>query len=107
MENEEFSEDQFIIYLTIEGSNKEEVPLWVTDQSKTISDQIDKIIQVLKLPKMDGGGNPITYQLGRVISGGEPIILRPEDEDGLKQCLMDYNIQSGDHLHLYALPIAG
>ena len=107
MENEEFSKDQFIIYLTIEGSNKEEVPVEVMDQNKTIRDQIDTIIQVFKLPKMDGGGNPITYQLGHVISGGEPIILRPEDEDGREQCLMDYNSQPEDHLHLYAVPIAG
>ena len=58
MENEEF-----VITLTIEGTQYEEVEVEVTDPMKTIREQINSIVEVFHLPKMDNGGNPITYLL--------------------------------------------
>jgi len=108
MENEEFYEDEFIINLTIDGTSYEEVEVKVTDPNKTIRDQINSIVQVFELPKMDNGGNPIQYLLGQILEEGEePEILEFEDEDGREQCLMDYNVQPGDYLHLISVPIAG
>ena len=108
MANEEFYEDEFIINLTIDGTSYEEVEVKVTDPNKTIRDQINSIVQVFELPKMDNGGNPIQYLLGQILEEGvEPNILEFEDEDGREQCLEDYNIQPGDYLHLISVPIAG
>lgn len=109
MANEDFYDDEeFIINLTIDGTSYEEVEVKVTDPNKTIRDQISSIVQVFDLPKMDNGGNPIQYLLGQMLEdSGEPEILDFEDEDGREQCLMDYNVQSGDHLHLISVPIAG
>ena len=109
MANEEFYEDdEFIINLTIDGTEYEEVEVKVTDPNKTIRDQINSIVQGSELPKMDNGGNPTQYLLGQILEDGEePEILDFEDEDGREQCLMDYNIQPGDHLHLISVPIAG
>jgi len=109
MANEEFYEDdEFIINLTIDGTSYEEVEVKVTDPNKTIRDQINSIVQVFDLPKMDNGGNPIQYLLGQMMEdSNEPEILEFEDEDGREQCLIDYNIQPGDYLHLISVPIAG
>ena len=63
---------------------------------------------VFELPKLDNGGTPIQYLLGRLMDDDEePTILDFEDEDGREQALIDYNIQPGDHLHLIKIPIAG
>lgn len=109
MANEKFNKDvEFIIYLTIDGTSYEEVEVKVADPNKTIRNQINSFVQMFKLPKLDNGGNPIQYLLGQMLEDcGEPEILDFEDEDGHEQCLMDYNIQSGDHLHLIYVPIAG
>lgn len=108
MENEEFYDDEFIVYLSIDGTSYDEVEVKITDPNKTIRDQINSIVHVFELPKLDNGGNPIQYLLGQMIEDGEePEILEFEDEDGREQCLMDYNIQAGDHLHLISVPIAG
>lgn len=108
MANEEFYDEEFIINLTIDGTSYEEVEVKVTDPNKTIRDQINSIVQVFELPKMDNGGNPIQYLLGQMLDDSEePEILDFEDEDGREQCLMDYNVQPGDHLHLIQVPIAG
>lgn len=108
MTNEEFYEDEFIINLTIDGTSYEEVEVKVTDPNKTIRDQINSIVQVFELPKMDNGGNPIQYLLGQILEEGEePEILEFEDEDGRERCLLDYNVQPGDYLHLISVPIAG
>ena len=109
MANEEFYDDEeFIINLTIDGTEYEEVEVKVTDPNKTIRDQINSIVQVFELPKMDNGGNPIQYLLGQILDDGDqPEILEFEDEDGREQNLMDYNVQSGDNLHLISVPIAG
>lgn len=106
--NNSTSTDTFLIYLTIEGTLYEEVEVNVTDLSKTIRDLISSIIQVFELPKVDNGGNPITYLLGQLLDDDdEPVILDSEDENGRELCLMDYNIQYGDHLYLISVPIAG
>ena len=108
MENEEIYNDEFLINLTIEGTSIEEVEVKVSDPTKTIRDQVSSIVQVFELPKMDNGGNPITYLMGQVINDdNEPQILEFEDENGREQCLLDYNIQPGDHLHLISVPLAG
>ena len=109
MATEEFyEEEEFIINLTIDGTEYEEVEVKVTDPNKTIRDQITSIVSVFELPKIDNGGNPIQYLLGQIMEEGEePEILEFEDEDGREQALIDYNIQPGDHLHLISVPIAG
>ena len=109
MENNFLSDgEEFVIKLTIDGTEYEEVEVEVTDPNKTIRDQINSIVQVFELPKMDNGGNPIQYLLGRVLEDSdEPTILDFEDEDGCEQCLLDYNVQPGDHLHLISVPVAG
>lgn len=109
MENEQqFYDEDFIINLTIDGTSFEEVEVKVTDPTKTIRDQISSIVQVFELPKMDNGGNPVQYLMGQIMDDGdEPEILEFEDENGREQCLLDYNIQPGDHLHLISVPIAG
>ena len=86
---EMYEDDEFIINLTIDGTEFEEVEVKVTDPNKTIRDQITSIVSVFELPKIDNGGNPIQYLLGQIMDEG------------------DYNIQPGDHLHLISVPIAG
>lgn len=109
MNNEEFYDnDEFIIILTIDGTTYEELEVKVTDPNKTIREQIKSIVNTFELPKLDNGGNPMQYFLGRLIEGEEePDILEFEDEDGREQCLLDYNVMSGDELHLISVPIAG
>lgn len=108
MATEEFYDDEFIINLTIDGTEYDEVEVKVNDPNKTIRDQINSIVQVFELPKIDNGGNPIQYLLGQIVEDGdEPEILEFEDEYGREQALVDYNIQPGDHLHLISIPIAG
>ena len=102
---EEFYEDEIIVNLTIGDASYE---VRITDPQKTIRDQINTIVQVFKLPKLDNGGNPIRYLLGQFMEGGEESkILDFEDENGCERCLIDYNIQSGDNFELVAVPIAG
>lgn len=108
MANEDFFEDDFIIILSIDGTEYEEVEVKVTNPQNTIGDQIKSIVQVFELPKIDGGGNPIEYRLGRIKDGDEEDeILEPEDENGREMALVDYNVQSGDRLHMISVPIAG
>lgn len=108
MANEDIYDGEFIINLTIDGTEFEEVEVKVTDPNKTIRDQIASIVAVFELPKIDNGGNPIQYLLGQIMEEGEePEILEFEDEDGREQTIVDYNIQPGDHLHLISVPIAG
>lgn len=108
MANEDIYDGEFIINLTIDGTEFEEVEVKVTDPNKTIRDQIASIVSVFELPKIDNGGNPIQYLLGQIMEEGEePEILEFEDEDGREQTIVDYNIQPGDHLHLISVPIAG
>ena len=108
MTDQEFYQEEFIVMLTIDGTSYDEIEVKVTDPNKTVRDQINSIVQVFELPKMDNGGNPIQYLLGQMLDDSEePEILDFEDEDGREQCLMDYNVQPGDNLHLISVPIAG
>jgi len=104
----EFYAEEFIVSLTIDNTSYDEVEVKITDPNKSIREQINSIVQVFELPKLDNGGNPIQYLLGQILDdSNEPEILEFEDEDGREQCIMDYNIQPGDHLHLISVPIAG
>jgi hypothetical protein len=108
MTDQEFYDDEFIVMLTIDGTSYDEIEVKVTDPNKTIRDQINSIVQVFELPKMDNGGNPIQYLLGKLMDGDEePVILEFEDEEGREMALIDYDIQPMDHLHLISVPIAG
>lgn len=111
MVNEEFYDDELFIYLTIDGTEYEDVEVKVTKPNKTIREQIQSIVNVFELPKTDRCGHPIHYLLGQMLEDGEePEVLEFEDGDGRENSLLDYNIQSGDCLHLmsiaaYACPI--
>lgn len=107
MANGEKCDEEFVINLTIDGTSYEDVEMKVTNPNKTIRDHVNSIVQVFNLSEMDNAGNPIQYQLGQMLEDiDEPEILDFEDEDGREQCLRDYNIQSGDRLHLISVPIA-
>ena len=108
MTDQEFYQEEFIVMLTIDGTSYDEIEVKVTDPNKTIRDQINSIVQVFELPKMDNGGNPITYLLGRIEDDSDtPDILEFDDANGREQTLTDYNVQSGDRLHLISRAIAG
>lgn len=104
----ELQENDFIIHLTIDGTEYEEVEVKVQDPYKSLREQVDSIVNVFELPKMDNGGNPIQYLLGKLMDGDEePVILEFEDENGREMALIDYEIAPMDHLHLISVPIAG
>ena len=107
MTDQEFYQEEFIVMLTIDGTSYDEIEVKVTDPNKTIRDQINSIVQVFELPKMDNGGNPIQYLLGKLMEDDEAVILEFEDESGREMALVDYEIQPLDHLHLISVPIAG
>ena len=108
MTDQEFYQEEFIVMLTIDGTSYDEIEVKVTDPNKTIRDQINSIVQVFELPKMDNGGNPFQYLLGKLMEDDEePVILEFEDESGREMALVDYEIQPLDHLHLISVPIAG
>lgn len=105
---QDFYDEDFIIYLTIDGTEYKDIEVKVSDPNKTIRDQISSIIRVFELPEKDNGGNCIQYMLGQMLDEGEePEILDFEDEYGRECCFMDYNIQPGDCLNLLSIPIAG
>ena len=99
-------EDDIIIILSIDGTEYKEVEVKVTSLYKSVRDQISSFMQMFELPKNDCGGNPIEYLLCRIHKGEEEI-LELENKDGREITLLDYNIQSGDHLHLIPVPISG
>ena len=108
MATEDIYEDEdFFINLTIDGTEFEDLEVKVTDPTRALRDQIERIVSVFELPSKDNGGNCLQYILGLTEDGEEPEILDFEDEDGREQTLIDYNIQSGDHLHLISVPLAG
>lgn len=94
-------DDKYIIYLTIEGTQFEEIEVEITDSQKTIRDQVRSIVSIFDLSEKDKEGNPVQYYLAQISDDAqEPEILYFEDEDGRELCLLDYNIYKGDHLHL-------
>ena len=101
----ELQDGDFIIRLTIDGSEYEEVELKIQDPYKSLREQVESIVNVFELPKMDGGGNPVQYLLG--LDDDDLTILDYEDEYGRELILEDYNVLSGDLLHLISVPIAG
>lgn len=105
-EDDKIENEDLIINLTIDGTEYEDVEVKVTDPNRTIRDQIERIISVFELPKKDNGGNCIGYFLGQIIGECEEV-LEFEDEEGREQTLVDYNVMSGDTLHLISVPIAG
>lgn len=108
MANEEYYEDDFIVLLTIDGTEYEEVEVKISDPNKTIREQVSSIVTVFEMPKVDGGGNPIQYLLGQILDGDdEPSILEFEDQEGREMALIDYDVQPGDRIHLISVPIAG
>lgn len=107
MNNQQSNEGEFLITLTIDGTNYEEVEVKVSDMDKSLKEQINKIVEVFQLPKTNGSDMPVEYQLGRTKEGEESEIFEREDEKGREKCLRDFNIKPGDHLHLFTDPIAG
>ena len=104
----EFYEEDFFIFLTIEGTEYENIEVKVSDPHKTIRNQINSIIQVFELPMVDNGGNYIQYILGQMSDESEePEILDFEDEDGHEQCFFDYNVQPNAQLYLIPVPLSG
>lgn len=78
--------DEFIIRLTIEGTDVVEEEVLVTDPNKTIRDQVASIVSVFELPETDCGGNPIEYLLGQIMDEGEePEILEFEMKTGMSR----------------------
>ena len=100
-----YEDEDFYINLTIDGTEFEDLEVKVTDPTRALRDQIERIVSVFELPSKDNGGNCLQYILGLTEDGEEPEILEFEDEDGREQTLIDYNIQPGDHLHLISLPL--
>jgi len=77
----------------------------IENLTKSVNEALKEIVEALQLSWRDGGGNPITYHLGRH-SGEEEEILRPKFK-GKEQTLFDYNINPGDELILIKEVIAG
>ena len=96
-------EENFYIVLSYQ---EQEYEIDVTNPNENIRVHVETIIEALKLPKFDGGGNPATYLLGKKGDDGEVIILAPE-VNRKEQTLLDYDIESGDTLYLTLVPIAG
>lgn len=58
------SSDDFIIYLTIEGTDYENIATEISNPCASIRNLVDGIVQGFNLPKMDNGGNPCKYLIG-------------------------------------------
>lgn len=101
--------EDFIITLSIEGSSYEEVDIKVNYPHQTIRYQIDSIISVFELPRMDKNGYGfLEYYLHQdADNGDEPRVLDLEDEDGRELTLLDHNIRPGDKLSLVTVPCSG
>lgn len=77
----------------------------IENLAKSVNEVLKEIVEALQLSWRDGGGNPITYHLGRN-TGEDEEILRPKFR-GNEQTLMDYEIKTGDELILIKEVIAG
>lgn len=77
----------------------------IENLTKSVNEALKEIVEALQLSWRDGGGNPITYHLGRNM-GDEEEILRPKFK-GKEQTLFDYKINPGDELILIKEVIAG
>lgn len=105
MENENLFDSELIVTLKI---GEEENEVMIEDLNKTIRDEVATIVNVFNLPKLDGGGNPVIYELYKIEPGNpEGILLRTEDENGDEMAMIDFDIKRGDYLELVQVPIAG
>ncbi len=95
-------EEGFFVVLAHQGN---EYNVEVEDPNSPIQELINKLIIGLGLSRTDGGGNPATYYLGRVVDNEEEI-LQPK-VDGEEKNLMDYGVKPGDYLTVTMIPIAG
>lgn len=95
-------EEDFFVLLSYQGN---EYTVEVEDPTNSIQEIINKVITGLGLPRTDGGGNPATYHLGRVMDDKEEILQTKVN--GEERTLVDYRIQPGDRLTLTMIPIAG
>ncbi len=77
----------------------------IENLTKSVGEALKEIVEALQLSWRDGGGNPITYHLGRN-TGSDEEILRPKFK-GKEQTLYDYSIKPGDELILIKEVIAG
>jgi len=109
MENEQQThEGQFFIKLyfdNISVYDKDRNPIAsaevnVSDLSLPIEEQIRRIVEVFKLPKINELGQPIEYLLAQP----DKEVLEFQDDDRRTRCFLDYNIKSGDKLHLLVDP---
>jgi len=96
--------DDLYVQLTIEGTEYENVEVFITKPDRTIKEQIDRIIDVFKLPRYYVDGiTTRRYLLGVFEDDDEdPVILEYENEEGQQKTLLDYDIKSGNHLCLLA-----
>lgn len=97
------NKEEFYIVLSINGDESE---VDISNPHDTITTLIDNIVHIFELPRVDGGGNPVTYFLGKTDSRGDEVILQPE-RNRQEQNLLDYNVKSGDKLILTMVPLAG
>ena len=95
-------EDEFFVLLSYQGN---EYTVEIEDPTNSVQEIISKVIVGLGLSRTDGGGNPATYHLGRILDDQEEI-LQPTI-NGEEQTLADYQIKPGDRLSLTMIPIAG
>lgn len=95
-------EDNFFVLLSYQGN---EYTVEIEDPTNSVQEIINKVIVGLGLSRTDGGGNPATYHLGRILDDQEEI-LQPTI-NGEEQTLADYQIKPGDRLSLTMIPIAG
>ena len=108
MASEKYYDDELFVNLTIDGTEYEDVEVKVTKPELSIREQIQRIIDVFELPKVDSRGNPRQYVLGQILEDeDEPAVLEFLDEAGNTQSLIDYNIKNGAHLHLLEPPLYG
>lgn len=82
-----------------------EYSMQIEDLTKSVAETVKEIVEALQLSWSDGGGNPITYHLGRS-TGRDEEILKPKLK-GKDQTLYDYNIKNDDKLILIKEVIAG
>lgn len=92
----------FFIVLAHQGN---EYNVEIEEPNSPISDLIKRLVNGLGLPRVDGGGNPASYFLGRVKNDEEEILQARMH--GEEMTLFDYDVQSGDRLTLTVIPIAG
>lgn len=106
IDSKKCSESKLWYQLTICGSEYEECHIKVENPNKSIRDQIQNIIDLLKLPSIGYGNQPIRYSFALLMEDCEdPLILKTKDENGRELSLLDYEVQPGDHLLLISYPI--